>query len=225
MCPLPSHVSQRKAVRVTSVVAFLIIIVFVMVWARAFYGARKAHHRGEFHLKGGRYLKATTYFDRSIRWYTPLNPYVYRSADRLWQIAIQAEDRGDAQLALIAVRTIRRGFYAASSFYTPGKAWISKCDAKISQLSGWDRKTNEGPRSVTGWTEGPPLTQDMRRPSVLWSFILEIGFLGWIGSAIGFIMSAFKSEGKARLRVSPAAVWAGLTLTFFALWLVGMMKA
>jgi hypothetical protein len=225
MCPLPSDVSQRKAVRVASVVVFLIIIVFVMVWARAFYGARQAYHLGESHLKGGRYLKATTYFDRSIRWYTPLNPYVYRSADRLWQIAIQAEDGGDAQLALIAVRTIKRGFYAASSFYTPGKTWISKCDAKISRLLGWDRKANEGPRGVSGWAEGSSSTRDMRRPSVLWSFILEIGFLGWIGSAIGFIMSAFRSERKARFWISPAAVWGGLTLTFFALWLVGMMKA
>jgi hypothetical protein len=90
--------------------------------------------QGEAHFTANQYIKAITFFDRSIHWYTPFNPYVRKSAERLWEISKDAQKRGDIRLALIATRTIRRGFIAERSFYTPGRDWIEKCDLRIYDL-------------------------------------------------------------------------------------------
>ena len=196
-----------------------------MVWTRSFYGSKKAYNQGEIYLKKQQYVEAITFFDRSLHWYTPHNPYVQKSAERLWDITLQAEQKGDIRLALIAARTIRRGFYAVKSFYTPGKIWINKCDLKINELvrlEGQQEEIQDAPDQ-----QDKPIRegQKSRPPSTLWSIIVEIGFMGWIGSAIGFIMFAYKGDRKVKLSAYQGVAWASLALIFFVLWIVGMMKA
>jgi len=65
---------------------------------------------GETLLKGNEIIRAITYFDRSLHWYAPVNPYLERAATRLWEIGEQAEKAGDKRLALIAYESIRTGF-------------------------------------------------------------------------------------------------------------------
>lgn len=220
-----TNMSKQKFVRFTLMIVVLVIIGLIMVWGRAFYGSMEAYHRGEVYLKGDQYIRAITFFDRSIHWYTPFSPYVHRSAERLWEICIKAEQRGDIRLALIATRTIRRGFYAARSFYTPGKNWINKCDLKINELMLLERNQKEMRDAPTQLDKPITARQKPTTPSTLWSIIVEIGFLGWIGSVIGFIMFACKGDRKVRLLASKGLAWASLALIFFALWIVGMMKA
>jgi hypothetical protein len=203
----------------------LVVIGFFMVWARSFYGSMKAYNQGEIYLKKQQYVGAITFFDRSLHWYTPHNPYVQKSAERLWDIGMRAEQQGNIRLALIATRTLRRGFYAARSFYTPGKNWINKCDLKINELMLLERNQKEMRDAPTRPDKPVRPRQKATTPSTLWSIIVEIGFLGWIGSVIGFIMFACKGDRKVRLLASQGVAWASLALIFFALWIVGMMKA
>ena len=70
-----------------------------------------------------------------------------------------------------------------------------------------------------------PMNQEATSPASLWSIVVVSAFLGWIGSVIGFIMFACKGDRKVRLLAYPGLAWASLALIFFALWLVGMMKA
>lgn len=93
---------KTQSIKKTYMILGLIAIFLIMVWARAFYGSMKAYHQGEIYLKGKQYIKAITFFDRSIHWYTPFNPYVRKSAERLWEIGNYAEGQGDIKLALIA---------------------------------------------------------------------------------------------------------------------------
>jgi len=220
-----TNMSKQKYVRFTLMIVVLVIIGLIMVWGRAFYGSMEAYHQGEVYLKEDQYIRAIIFFDRSIHWYTPFSPYVHRSAERLWEICIKAEQRGDIRLALIATRTIRRGFYAARSFYTPGKNWINKCDLKINELMLLERNQKEMQDAPTQQDKPIRAGQKSTTPSTLWSIIVEIGFLGWIGSAIGFVLFACKGEGEARFVTSKAIVWGTLALIFFTLWVVGMMKA
>lgn len=209
----------------TGLILCLVVIGFFMVWARSFYGSKKAYNQGEIYLKKQQYVGAITFFDRSLHWYTPHNPYVQKSAERLWDIAMRAEQQGNIRLALIATRTIRRGFYAARSFYTPGKSWINKCDLKINELMQLERNQKEAQDTSTHLDKPMRPRQEATTPSTTWSIIVEIGFLGWIGSVMGFIMFACKGDQKVRLSASRGVVWAGLAVMFFALWLVGMIKA
>jgi len=202
----------------------IVAVGLVMVWARAFYGSMQAYRHGEIHLKAHRHVKAITFFDRSLHWFAPFNPYPLRSAQRLWEIGRQAEENGDIHLALIAFRTIRRGFWAATSFYTPAKAWIQRCDVRISELTRLDQANRASSDNPGGSVNGMSAGKKAEDVSTFWSIILEIGFLGWIAAAIGFIIFAFKDHREPRLSILKAIAWAGMTLTFFVLWVVGMMK-
>ena len=216
---------KQKHIRVIFLILSLVVIALMMVWIRTFYGSMQAYHQGETCANEGQYMKAITFFDRSIHRYTPFNPYVRHSAEQLWKIGLAAEQRGDIPVALIAFRSIRRGFYAARSVYTPGKDWIKKCDAKINELMEIEQNNREAQRGSAGPDKSIPTSQETTGPSTFWSIIVEIGFLGWIGSAIGLLLFACKGERKARFLTSQVIALGTLTLIFFTLWLVGMMKA
>jgi len=208
------HLFKTPSVKVISVAVGLCFVVLAMVWARAFYGSIRAYHDGEAYLKNNQYIKAITFFDRSIHWYTPFNPYVRQSAQHLWEICTRAEHEGDIQLALIAARTIRQGFFAARSFYTPGKDWISKCDTKIASLIAKEQ-------GVTV----PSAREESPEPDIFWTLILEVGFFGWIGSVIGFLMLGLTEGQTPTLRSRPAILWGVMVLIFYTLWIIGMMRA
>ncbi|MBW1742848.1 MAG: hypothetical protein JRJ47_05380 [Deltaproteobacteria bacterium] len=216
-----NRLSKRPFTRVISAAICLTLVVLALVWTRAFFVSMHAYQEGERYFKKQQHIKAITFFDRSIHWYTPLNPYVHKSAQRLWEICAQAEQQGDAQLALIATRTIRRGFLAARSFYTPGRDWIDRCDAKIASLMDQGTKA----RRLSDAAEVSLPTQATPQPSVFWTLILEVGFIGWIGSVIGFLMLSLTGGQTARLRSGTAIFWGIMVIIFYAMWIVGMMRA
>ena len=59
----------------------------------------------------------------------------------------------------------------------------------------------------------------------LWSIILLTGLLGWIESAIAFIMSGFRTSQETRLSGFSNLKWIVPGAAFFAIWVIGMMKA
>jgi hypothetical protein len=218
MNELKNGAFKGRGTKVVSV-AGVIVLGLLLVWGRVYYGSWKAFEEGEAFLKEGEHIRAISYFDRSIHWYTPFNPYVSRSAERLWEIGEQAEEEGDTKLALIAFRTIRGGFYAARSLYTPGKDWIQKSDEKIELLV-------RAEMIAAGNTELPSLRkQEVLGPNPFWSLLVVISFLGWVGSVIYIIVFSFGGGPNARLLYSSFVKWGGLAFIFFVLWLVGMMKA
>jgi hypothetical protein len=212
---------KRPAVQLISAAAAVSFVALALVWVRAFYGSMHAYHQGEGYFEKHQPMKAITFFDRSVHWYTPYNPYVSKSAQRLWEICAQAEQQGDMQLALIAARTIRRGFLGVRSFSVTGKDWISKCDGKIASLMA----KGSGGRDVNGNTARSFSKQQVPEPDVFWTLIVEVGLFGWIGSAIGFLVHGLTKGQTAKLRSRPAMFWAIMIIIFYTLWIIGMVKA
>jgi len=205
-------------------ILFILVIILIMLWGRAYYGSMNAYRQGEIYLESRQYLKAVTHFDRSIHWYTPFNPYVERSAERLWNIGKNAEQKGDTKLALIAFRTIRQGFYAASHVAVPGKSWIARCDIKINDLMALEKRIGRGGHEAQS-KMAMPQNQECVPPRIFWSIILEIGFLGWVGSILCLIMFPLRNrEGRKKRKIS-ILIWIGFVVVFFTLWIVGMMRA
>ena len=211
--------------KIVTVILGLMAIGIIIIWGKAFYGSIKAYQKGETYLEEKQYVRAITFFDRSIHWYTPFNPYVQKSAERLWEIGEQAEKQGDIQLALIAFRTIRSGFEGASHFRTPGMAWIRKSERKVNVLLGVEERDREVSGDSASLREKLLRDQKGTSPKILWTIVLEIGFLGWIGSVIGFIMLRLRYEKEGETRVSLKILWITLTVVFFIFWIIGMMKA
>ena len=221
---LPYAVRTRN-LRILFISVALIVVFLFMVWARVFYGSMQACREGEIHLQKAQYIKAITFFDRSMHWYTPFNPYVHKSAEYLWKISMDAEAKGDIRLALIAARTIRRGFVSARSFYLPGRDWIEKCDLRIYALLKIEQEKNDNlteEKILKGSVFDDP---QVRGPDILWSIILLGGLLGWIGSAIRFIISGFQTSQEARLFSLSNFKWIVLWVVFFTIWVIGMMRA
>lgn len=209
-------ISEIGLRRVAAGVLILTFLMGSMVWLRALYGSMQCWREGERSLRRGEQVRAITFFDRSIHWYAPLNPYVGRSAERLWELAQEAEIKGDDPLALMALRAIERGFRSASSFFQPGTGWLERCERKIREiLAAEDSRPERG-------QVRPPV---VKPPDPFWAVILEVGFLGWIGSVIGFIVFVFQDRKRPASPVSPALIWATLGLISFFLWFLGLIRA
>jgi hypothetical protein len=197
------HRVSSGIVKTLSVVVLLLLILL----ARVFYGSMQDYETGETLLRENQTIRAITYFDRSLHWYAPLNPYVQKSAQRLWEIGEKAEKSGDTRLAVIAFGTIRSGFYSASYLVTPGKDWIRKVDGKLHELGAAGENVKDP------------------QPNACWSIVVVIGFFGWVGSVLGFILHVMGPVKDFRKKWVSAIRWTGLFAVFFTLWIWGMFKA
>jgi hypothetical protein len=203
--------------RKISIVLAAMALMILSLWAKALWESKENFRIGEKFLQTEDQIRAITFFDRSLRWYTPFSPYATQSAKHLWELALHAEENGDARLALIALRTLRRGLYATRSFYSPREQIIRQCDGKILSLMTKQGQLTDQ-KSVPG-------RKRYSEPGVLWSCILEIGLMGWIGSVIGFLFFGL-TRGSSTYRVSKSgAVWGFLFTISYGLWILGMMKA
>ncbi|MFH1124445.1 MAG: hypothetical protein V1758_12395 [Pseudomonadota bacterium] len=205
--------SKRKHRSLWWKIVTLVVLILVMVWVRAFYGSMQDYRTGETLLKENQTIRAITYFDRSLHWYAPLNPYVERSAKRLWEIGERAEEEKDSRLALIAYESIRNGFYGVSHLFTPGEDWIRRVDKKIDGLS-----------SLQGRGGSVPSMKDPH-PGGIWSAVVVISFIGWVGSLAGFARWVIGREERPGRRLGRVVLWISLGVSFFALWILGMMFA
>jgi hypothetical protein len=211
--PKKHHVSNMivKAVSIG-------VLVMLVLWARVFYGSMKDYETGETLLKENQVIRAITYFDRSLHWYAPINPYLDKAATRLWEIGEKAEKEGDLRMARIAFESIRNAAYGTTHVFTPGKEWIRRAESKIHALSG--AKGQKGDENAEPWTpkRGP-------HPHALWSVAVVVGFLGWVGSVLGFIFAALHEDHSNGKPFQKKVVWLSLVLGFGALWLAGMVMA
>ena len=199
-------------------------IMLLMVFFKVYYSSMKEFHLGEdaFHKRD--LNMAITHFERAIHWYTPFNQYVSGSAKGLWEIGEMAEKQNDSEVALLAYRTLRSGFYAVRSFYTPYKDWIDKCNEKISAIlasqevpSGSDTGKSFEERK----REALKTLKTESAPHVGWSIFLEIGFVGWVACTILLIFHGIKRGFEGR------KTWllGILTIFFYMMWIAGLMRA
>lgn len=203
---------RRISRMIVKTVSFAFLLLF-MLWARVFYGSMQDYKTGQALLKENQTVRAITYFDRSLHWYAPLNPYVQKSAQRLWEIGDRAEREGDKKLAFIAFSTIRSGFYGASHFIVPGKQWIERSESRITDLVRLEEKDKVLP------------DQKVTPPNVFWTVVLEIGLLGWIGSVFVLIFLWSGRAKELRPRTSSPLLWLITAAACFSLWILGMFKA
>jgi hypothetical protein len=170
--------------------------------------------------------QAMVHLERCIHYYTPLNGSVRAAVQKIWAMGEQAEANSQPEQALLAYRTLRSSLYAIRSFYTPYETWIARCDGKIATLvaEGNDYASRYPDRSLEEKKGiAAEILQRNPPPGVFWAIIVEIGFLGWVFSALLFIFRALRYEN--RLLARPALLYGGLTVLFYAVWIVGMMYA
>jgi len=204
----------------------VVLVVLALLWGRVLWLQRAHFLEAEGYLQEANYKLAIREYDTALHFYSPFSPYNERAAQRLWQIGERFEAQGKLDWAHMAYSSIRSSFYAARSFYTPGKAWIARCDEKIATLNarmllqdgsiGPEEFETERARHLR------VLRQD-RAPSVPWAALAVLSFLGWVGSAVYVALRGFSPRGDLHRR---QALWGLLGfVAFFLLWVVGLLRA
>ena len=217
-----NSILKRRFIGISVVVSLMIVMVFIKVYS----GSIKEYKRGEASFGKGDIEAAIVHYQRSIQWYTPFNTYVSSSAERLWKIGNKAEEKGEDELALKAYQELRSSLYSVRSFYTPYPEWIERCNDKISSLVAKKEPYSKADREKTfeqRKAESLKILEKDYTPNVFWSILMEVGFIGWISCTIGFIFRVFTGEKGFDGR--RALLWGGLIIIFYALWIVGMMRA
>lgn len=208
-------------------IAVLIIFVLVLIiGARVFYLQRSHFMAAEKYYHEADYKLALREYDTAMHFYTPLSPYIQKSAERLWQIGEMFERQQRFDWANIAYSSIRSSFYASRSLYTPGKDWINRCEGKIADLNVKILLREGSIKPEEAETEKNKHLHVMkvdRAPLPSWSLLVELGFTGWIASVIFIIFKGFDDNGRMRKR---AAFYGILSFILtFALWIVSLLRA
>jgi hypothetical protein len=138
---------------------------------------------------------------------------VEKSAKRLWESGERAEEEKDIRLAVISYESIRNGFYGASHVFRPRKDWIQRSEAKIRSLS-----FGQGKGDAAAARKDP-------QPDVLWSVVVVVSFLGWVGSLTGLARWGLGKERHGGGIVHKPFAWIGLAILLFGLWILGMAFA
>ncbi|MFQ5456058.1 MAG: tol-pal system YbgF family protein [Nitrospirota bacterium] len=208
------------------VIIFLLIFFLIMVFLKVYINSRREFLIGEGRFLNKDYESAIVHYQRSIHWYIPLSGYVKISAERLWEIGNIAEEKQNYQIAIKAYRTLRSSFYATRSFYTPYREWIDRTNQKIASLIAETQSDSSRKDDMTfeeRKSEALNLLSKKMRPDPFWSFMVEIGLIGWIACTIILIFSLFKNHDRIVKR--KALFLTGLTILFYALWIIGLLKA
>ncbi|MBV5339852.1 MAG: hypothetical protein J0665_09895 [Deltaproteobacteria bacterium] len=112
----------------------IILISLLMFFASTWWRMNSQFGQGEAALRRGDFTGAVAGYESALHMYIPYHPTIEKAAEKLWQLGESNERQGDVNRALIAYRSLRSSFYADHWLVTPGRAWIEKCDKKITAL-------------------------------------------------------------------------------------------
>ena len=208
-------------------IGFEVLILFlILVFAKVSINARNEYQEGDKFFRAKDYTQAIIHFNRAIHWYSPGSKVVTNSIHALWKIGTEAEKQGNVDLALDAFQSITSSLYSARSFYTPHQGWILKCEDRIATIRAKQEETRPQNKGIPFEKRKEEILKILRvntEPDVFWSMIVEVGFLGWIGCTIGFILRVF--IGEKGFNSKRAVFWGVLILFFYTLWIVAMLRA
>ena len=205
----------------------LLLLVCLILFVKVSYYAGSEIIQGDRAYQQSDFKDAIVHYERAIKWNTPFSRSVEHAVGRLWEIGNQSEKRNDSTLALEAYRALRGGLYAIESFHRPYQKWIPKAEEKIALLMTTMASGHPpGPERHEVEQNHKRFEALLRRKETLDQggvILTEIGFLGWIGTTVGFIWYAFGDNGEWVLR--RCLVWGCGIAIFFTGWIVGMLIA
>jgi len=169
----------------------VLLLLLAVVYARVVYESQRNFFEAEEKLTQSKRHGAVYHFQAAAAWYSPFNPYVKKSHDRLWQIGRKAELAGDGDLALEAYRAIRSSILGSRSFFTPEAETLRAANERISVLMA--AKAHAPAFKSMGLDELRRIhygkLADSKQPGPLWVMVLLLGFMLWTGAVAYFIFS------------------------------------
>jgi hypothetical protein len=204
-----------------------LLLVSLIIWGKAFYLQYDHYRTAEQYHADSQWKLAIREYGLAMHMYTPWSPYVEKAAQRLWQIGETHEKEGRPDWAIIAYSTLRSSLHASRSFYTPGKEWIEKCNARIARLSAGSAQSGEQEPTKAQEHERALLLSALRAdgaPTTGWSLLASSSLLGWIGAIVLLVFRGY--QGNGRFASQRRASWGiALFLVTFVMWMGSLYLA
>jgi len=212
--------------RPTALVLAVAFVMLLMVAVKVWWEGTVQFEKGTDAIARGDKEAAIIYFERAVHWYLPGAGYPAESIAKLWDIAQQAEAKGDTDQALAAYRAIRRGINATRSLYTPNASWLPRANERIAHLMAGQHTRNRAGKPASfdeRKAEHLALLSKDNAPDPIWSLVVVLSFFTWVGGGFAFIWRGWDAEG--RVKRGPAITWSTVIVASFVLWLVSMRLA
>ncbi len=195
----------------------LLVVVLLMIMSRVYLGSAVEYRRAVVAERHGKVDLAIAHYGRSIKWYAPMSPWGKQSLTALWDIGEKYWAGGDTETAVFAVTTLRSAIYSARGPFTPFKGWINRADSWLASHVPEVHPEISSERMAELLSREPS-------PSRFWSFMVGVGFVGWILSVFAFIFTVL--PGPNETIKNGRAVFIGLLVViFYGLWIVGLYWA
>ena len=200
-------------------------IILAALVARVVTSSARELAAGEALRASGDLPAAVVHLRRAARFYAPGSPYHVAALTQLADIAADAERQGEVELALSAYRAVRGAILSARSFYIPERERLAAANGRIADLMAalppppMDAdKSREQLRK-----EHLALLEQNRDPHLLWTLVLLLGFVAWVGGAFVFSVRAIDEEDRW---VAPQAYrWGAVILVGLLLFVLGLSQA
>lgn len=212
-----SHLKGIRTFRSAGLVIAAATIALGLVWARCYADAAREFRAAESSMQQGDQREAVLHYARSMRWRTPGSPYPEASARRLWDLGAKAEARGEAVLARRALETLRSAVLSGRGLRRPGNQWIERCDAHLTALGRGPSFKSYHPASLSALSLPP------EGPSAAGSVLLIIGFVVWVGCAVGLASSEPQCDEKFSRLPTMYMQWKFPLIIFYVFWLIGLL--
>ncbi len=200
-------------------------VIVAVVAVRVVTSSRSELSRADELRASGETRRAILHYRRAASWFAPGNPFVVDALASLERIGSAAEDEGDAELALLAYRSIRGAILTARSTYTPHRDRLARANARIAALMAAEDPPPMDAAKTQAELEAEHLAllEQSERPNVVWSLVLVFGFAVWVGGAFAFATRAI--DDQDRIVSGAARLWGTTIIVGFGLFFLGMALA
>lgn len=187
----------RQPIRTVAIILLSFVVLLLVMSARALLESRAESAHASVALGAGDLDLAIVRLRASARWYTPFNGYARGSLQRLELLAQQAEARGEHARALSAYRSVHAAIQATRSFYTPHTDILRRADQKIAALMASEPPARiEKQRSQAERQADYLALLTPHDPDPVGVLLAFVGFVTWVGAAIGFLSWGVDHEGR-----------------------------
>jgi hypothetical protein len=203
----------------------------LLLSGRAIFDGTASMHRSDELLAQGEVDGSIALALHAARLYVPLAPHVRAAFDRMRQVALDAELRGDRETALLAWESVRAASRSTRTFWTPYADRAREADEHIAGLLASQPSTGVQapvPKEVLAREQRAKLQSDsLPRP---WTIVLMYaGLAGWLAGAWRALSAmerevrrmparfGFGSAASERIVTGAALAIAGVVAAWFAL--------
>lgn len=184
--------------RAAFIAALTVVALAGIMVGRAVTQSRAELETAEGYRHEGRLSRAIEHYRRSLRWSFPLSPFRREAISGLESVAVELEEAGDVDGALLALRSLVGGVAASRFMYSGPHPQAERAKDDIARLLALG-----GGAPIDANLGMDELSADQRRlldraasPHPLFGTLLLLGFAVWIGSVVLVINRGFDTTGK-----------------------------